>query len=407
MSSDQPDRDTIFSRAIAIVSPEEREAYIVEACGDDTPLRQQIEERVAAHFQAGSRARKHLRAVRAVTALVGLSVAAALGSGGVALWAWRAAGQARAAAEVAGGERRQALQEAAASRSECNQAVVAQQVFARQRDQALAAQQTTQQSQDDLKAVLSFVRDNLLAAARPPGETGAGLGKNVTLRQAVTATEAKVGPVFRARPLAEALARALYGSAYEEMGEAALAVKEFERALALREALLGPNHPDTITSRNELAVAYRLAGRPDAASRLYEQDPDLPSHAAALAIRGAMLLARNEPAEAESELREGLAVAQRIQPDDWTTFDTRSLLGEALLMQQKYADAQPLLLSAYEGLKQRQAGLPAEGRGSLTRAATRLVQLYKAWGKNDQAARWQEVLESLPPKTPLEAQGDR
>jgi hypothetical protein len=118
-------------------------------------------------------------------------------------------------------------------------------------------------------------------------------------------------------------------------------------------------------------------------------------------------LTRNEPAEAEAKLRESLAVAQKIQPDDWTTFDTRSLLGEALVMQKKYAEAQPLLLAAYEGLKQRQAGLPLEGRGSLTRAATRLVQLYQAWGKTDQAARWQEVLDSLPPKSPLEAQGDR
>jgi len=247
----------------------------------------------------------------------------------------------------------------------------------------------------------------LLAAARPPGETGAGLGKNVTLRQAVTATEPRIGAVLRARPLAEALARELYGSAYQAMGEPALAVKQFERALALREAVLGPNNPDTVTSRDELAVAYRLAGRTEAAARLFEQDPELPSHAAALAIEGAMLLARNKPAEAESKLRRSLAIGQKIQPDDWATFDTRSLLGAALLLQKKYTAAQPLLLSAYEGLKEREAKLPLEGRGSLASAARRLVQLYEAWGKTDQVAKWQKVLESLPAKSPLEAQADR
>src|SRR5262249_58972198 len=112
-------------------------------------------------------------------------------------------------------------------------------------------------------------------------------------------------------------------------------------------------------------------------------------------------------AEAESKLRRSLAIGQKIQPDDWATFDTRSLLGAALLLQKKYTAAQPLLLSAYEGLKEREAKLPLEGRGSLASAARRLVQLYEAWGKTDQVAKWQKVLESLPAKSPLEAQGDR
>ena len=54
--------------------------------------------------------------------------------------------------------------------------------------------------------------------------------------------------------------------------------------------MLGPGHPDTITCRNKLAVAYRLAGRPSEASRLYDQNADSPSHAAALAVQGPVLL---------------------------------------------------------------------------------------------------------------------
>ena len=46
-------------------------------------------------------------------------------------------------------------------------------------------------------------------------------------------------------------------------------------------------------------------------------------------------------------------------------------------------------------------------RRSLASTARRLVQLYEAWGKTDQVAKWQKVLESLPAKSPLEAQGDR
>jgi hypothetical protein len=36
-----------------------------------------------------------------------------------------------------------------------------------------------------------------------------------------------------------------------------------------------------------------------------------------------------------------------MQPDAWTTFNTRSLPGGALLGQQMYAEAKPLLLAGY------------------------------------------------------------
>ena len=44
-----------------------------------------------------------------------------------------------------------------------------------------------------------------------------------------------------------------------------------EQTLAARERVLGPDHPDTLTSRNNLAVAYQDAGRLDEAISLHEQ----------------------------------------------------------------------------------------------------------------------------------------
>jgi eukaryotic-like serine/threonine-protein kinase len=46
--------DTIFCAAIEMPSPEDRAAYIVGACGDDTDLRGQVEKLVSAHFRAGA-----------------------------------------------------------------------------------------------------------------------------------------------------------------------------------------------------------------------------------------------------------------------------------------------------------------------------------------------------------------
>ena len=49
------------------------------------------------------------------------------------------------------------------------------------------------------------------------------------------------------------------------------AIALYERTLADRERVLGPDHPDTLTSRNNLAVAYRAAGRAAEAIPLLEQ----------------------------------------------------------------------------------------------------------------------------------------
>jgi hypothetical protein len=48
-----------------------------------------------------------------------------------------------------------------------------------------------------------------------------------------------------------------------------------EQTLTARERVLGPDHPDTLTSRNNLAVAYQAAGRTEEA-RKYDSYPSDP-----------------------------------------------------------------------------------------------------------------------------------
>ena len=59
--------------------------------------------------------------------------------------------------------------------------------------------------------------------------------------------------------------------AYRDAGRAAEAIPLHERTLADRERVLGPDHPDTLTSRNNLAAAYRAAGRAAEAIPLHER----------------------------------------------------------------------------------------------------------------------------------------
>lgn len=63
MLTEIQDGDAIFSTAIELNSAQEREAYIQSACGNDAELRRQVEERVAAHFQAKSMSNKSADAV--------------------------------------------------------------------------------------------------------------------------------------------------------------------------------------------------------------------------------------------------------------------------------------------------------------------------------------------------------
>src|SRR5262245_30651291 len=66
---------------------------------------------------------------------------------------------------------------------------------------------------------------------------------------------------------------------------------------------------------------------------------------------GLGLLEQKKWAEAEPLLRQSLAIRANVQPDAWTTFNTRSLLGGALLGRKGYAEAEPLLLAGYRGLE--------------------------------------------------------
>src|SRR5262249_14896627 len=116
--------------------------------------------------------------------------------------------------------------------------------------------------------------------------------------------------------------------------------------------------------------------------------PDAPAYAAALAGLGDNLLLQHKWADAEPVLRECLTIREKKQPDEWTTFDTRSLLGDSLLGQRKLADAEPLLRAGFAGLKRRAATIPPPSRPRLAEAAERLVRLYEATGQPAEAAKW-------------------
>ena len=153
----------------------------------------------------------------------------------------------------------------------------------------------------------------------------------------------------------------------------------------------------------DAAQARRLKAISFLRARLQADDPEL---AGALAEFTFTLLGNGKFPEAEPTARECLTIFEKKLPDDWRTFNARSMLGGSLLGQKKYAEAEPLLLSGYEGLKQREDKIahasnpleawrfPEESQPWLKEAVRRLVQLYEETGRPDQAAQWKKTLEA-------------
>jgi len=120
-------------------------------------------------------------------------------------------------------------------------------------------------------------------------------------------------------------------------------------------------------------------------------DPGHPKLDGSLGSLTRVLLENGKPAPAEPFARECLAIRQERIPDDWLAFSARSLLGGCLLGQQRYEEAESILLSAYEGMKERKDKIPA-AKVHLAEVLDRLVRLYEETEQPDQAALYKEKL---------------
>ncbi|MES2924459.1 MAG: tetratricopeptide repeat protein [Verrucomicrobiota bacterium] len=158
-----------------------------------------------------------------------------------------------------------------------------------------------------------------------------------------------------------------------------------------------------------LAAAYAEAGQFDKAVATQQEAIALPSdgkrkqeYAARLLLYQAAvpyhdpdelsenidaLLQAGKFSEAEPVARECLRLRETMLPDEWSTFQAKSMLGGSLLGQKKYTEAEPLLHSGYAGMQQRNEQIPAASRALLNEAQQRLEQLYEETDRPDQAAK--------------------
>jgi serine/threonine protein kinase/tetratricopeptide (TPR) repeat protein len=120
---------------------------------------------------------------------------------------------------------------------------------------------------------------------------------------------------------------------------------------------------------------------------------------AAQQVLGWLLVKRGEPGQAEPLLQSCVDTFSRLDIPEhlaWLPAQGNSALGECLAAQQRFDEAEPLLVQGYDTIQE------AKGDGYiLTRIALeRVIGLYEAWGKTDQVARWRA---KVPAGSPIAA----
>jgi serine/threonine protein kinase len=182
----------------------------------------------------------------------------------------------------------------------------------------------------------------------------------------------------------------------------------FEESIAWYERRIKATQDTNNLPLNGYARALQGAGRLEEADcqlrKALELSRRLSDHRAiknravtVLKILGPNLLLQGRYAEAEPLAREALALMENLLPDDWSRFHAMSVVGGALLGQQRYAEAEPFLVQGYEGMKQRETFINAGFKLWLIRAGERLIRFYEATNQPKKAREWREKVKVREP----------
>jgi tetratricopeptide (TPR) repeat protein len=175
-----------------------------------------------------------------------------------------------------------------------------------------------------------------------------------------------------------------------------------EKVLELRKSTYGHENNPAWCLRTFAQVCQR-AGKLDEADRLLRDAlahtrKQNDSHAQrlgkanSLGWRALNLLLQQQYATAEPLAREAVAIFEKRRPDDPRRFYWVSVLGDVLLGQKKYHEAETLLLQGYEGMKRREARILAPEKRLLVEAGDRIVHCYEATRQTEKARMWRAKL---------------
>ena len=259
--------------------------------------------------------------------------------------------------------------------------------------QARAERARAEREAAQARAVNDFLRD-VLGAAEPWQ-----LGRDAKVVDAL-ARSAKRLEAHELPPELEAAVRDTIGTTYQRLGDLPSAAREIERSLEMRQRLLGPEHPDTLTSEADLAALRQAEGHFDEAIRIGREVLSLrrkvlgPDHAdttTTLNDLAVALFQAGQPDEAEELIRQAWQIRKRVLgPSDPKTLFAESNLASLLESRQRSAEAEPLLREVLAE-QERQLG-KAHSNTIFTRKS--LGRVLQDEGKLDEAERaYREALQ--------------
>jgi serine/threonine protein kinase len=183
------------------------------------------------------------------------------------------------------------------------------------------------------------------------------------------------------------------------------AVAAYARAIDDFARVYGDDNPWSTTNiRGLRGIALQFAGRyaeaadalTDAEARYLRKLPaDSPSVTRAHIYLARCLLATGRRGEATAKARLAAGRADVIWPaGDWDHMYAHAVLGACLTADGQYAEAEPHLRTAHQSLAAEDPDLPIPPgyRPTVTDTYRWTAQLYEAWGKPEQAAKWRAKL---------------
>jgi tetratricopeptide (TPR) repeat protein len=197
------------------------------------------------------------------------------------------------------------------------------------------------------------------------------------------------------------------GFAYRNDRRFAKAEPLLVRLVALVMVTPGESNAQTRIDLLNLADIYGALGKYSDAEREFARlldiqrrvsGPEVLNTIVTSSCIGWVKLQQKRHVEAEQTLREAATILARTAPQSWERSNVDSMLGASLSAQKKFDEAEPLLVSGYNGLA---SGKPTvspnlTSRFNLEQAGDAILQLYTDWGKAEKLNEWK--LKVLPRK---------
>jgi eukaryotic-like serine/threonine-protein kinase len=204
---------------------------------------------------------------------------------------------------------------------------------------------------ENADAVLKFLTNEVLAGARPVMIPDVKVRDQI-IQAMIDPAAAQVGARFAGKPLIEASVRHMIALTLHKVGRSELALPHIEVAFNLRHQVLGPGHPETLSSLDSYAGVLSATGRAKEAEHRQKDafvgrtrvlGPDHPDTIASLNNYALALWALGRAADAEPLHRDALArLTKALGPEHPETLASLSNFASGLEAIGRAGEAEPL-----------------------------------------------------------------